>query len=226
MALTELLLVRHGESVANVRSGEAYASSRHDIETPVRDADVELTDRGGEQARDVGRLLVQLDRARPAVWCSPFLRARRTAQIALEEAGFGLDVRIDERLRDRDLGLVDRLTAGGIAARHPGEAARRRWHGKFYYRPAGGESWTDVALRVRSFLRDVDAEPAVQRAGGRLLVSCHDVVVLSFRYVCQRLGEDDLLTLSGTVPNGSITRLRREDPDAPWTLLGVDQSGG
>ena len=35
---------------------------------------------------------------------------------------------------------------------YPDEAKRRDLLGKFYYRPPGGESWADVALRIRSVL--------------------------------------------------------------------------
>ena len=86
----------------------------------------------------------------PVLLCSPYLRAVETARLAL---GAEAAVTIDERLRDRELGILDALTARGVDARLPQEAARRRWLGKFYYRPPGGEAWTDVALRLRSFLR-------------------------------------------------------------------------
>ena len=76
---------------------------------------------------------------------------------------------VDERLRDRELGILDALTAHGVDVRLPAEAARRRWLGKFYYRPPGGEAWTDVALRLRSFLRD--AAQAADGAGADLLAA-------------------------------------------------------
>ena len=71
-------------------------------------------------------------------------------------------MRLDERLRDRELGVLDRLTRRGVEARHPEEAELRRRLGKFYHRPAGGESWADIALRVRTALADLDRS----RTGG------------------------------------------------------------
>ena len=44
------------------------------------------------------------------------------------------------------------MTRSGIREQYPEEAQRRDLLGKFYYRPPGGESWADVALRVRSLL--------------------------------------------------------------------------
>ena len=44
------------------------------------------------------------------------------------------------------------MTGAGIREQYPDEAQRRDLLGKFYYRPPGGESWADVALRIRSLL--------------------------------------------------------------------------
>ena len=61
-------------------------------------------------------------------------------------------MRTDERLRERDFGAFDGMTGAGIREQYPDEAKRRDLLGKFYYRPPGGESWADVALRIRSLL--------------------------------------------------------------------------
>ena len=76
--------------------------------------------------------------------------------------------RLDERLRDRELGILDRLTSAGVEARFLEEGERRRWLGKFYYRPPGGESWADVVLRLRSLLADLDRE----HPGQEVLLVC------------------------------------------------------
>jgi broad specificity phosphatase PhoE len=49
------------------------------------------------------------------------------------------------------------LTSHGIARRLPGEAARRARVGTLYHRPPGGESWADVALRLRTLLVEIGA---------------------------------------------------------------------
>ncbi len=137
-----LTLVRHGESVGNVAAAQAQASNSEVVDVPARDADVCLSERGIAQARALGSALAAGGGlpAMDSLWCSPYLRAQQTAQICLEEAGVTVPGRIDERLRDRDLGVLDTLTGDGIQRRYPEEAARRRWLGKFYHRPAG-ESW-------------------------------------------------------------------------------------
>ena len=111
--------------------------------------------------------------------------------------------------------MLDLLTSRGVQTRYPLEAARRRWLGKFFHRPPGGESWADVVLRVRSFVSDLQAVPD----GTRLVVVCHDALVLSFRYVCERMNEADVLAVGASTPvlNVSITRLVRER-DLGWRL--------
>jgi len=217
MTVAELVLVRHGESMGNVAAAAANEADAEVIEVGQRDADVELSEVGREQARALGAGLRDLlaDDRPTLVWSSPYVRAHQTAAVSLESAGEDREVLVDERLRDRELGVLDLLTTRGVLARYPLEAGRRRWLGKFYHRPPGGESWADVVLRVRSFVNDLDAVPD----GTRALVVCHDALVLSFRYVCERLGEAEILAVGASTPvrNVSITQLVRE-PDRTWRL--------
>jgi broad specificity phosphatase PhoE len=210
---TELLLVRHGESVANIAASRAEAEGALEIRVDRRDADVELSPAGEEQAHALGRWLAGEERP-VAVWTSPYTRAATTAHLALTEAGLEVPVHVDERLRDRDLGIADRLTSAGLRARFPEEAERREWHGKFYYRPPGGESWTDLALRVRSLLDHL----AAAAPAGPVALFCHDAVVLIIRYVCEGLSERELLDIGASTPvaNASVTRLVREGDS--WRL--------
>lgn len=218
MSVVELLLVRHGESAGNVAAAKAAESGAELIDVPSRDADVSLSDTGAEQAQALGLGLGRLPEGRrpDAVWSSTYVRAQETAQIAIKAAELDVPLRLDERLRDRELGVLDMLTVAGVEARFPEEAQRRRWLGKFYHRPAGGESWADLALRVRSVMVDLDRLQGSQR----ILLVCHDAIVMTFRYVCEGLTESQVLGIAHEDPvrNVSLTRLVRE-PDSPrWTL--------
>jgi glucosyl-3-phosphoglycerate phosphatase len=221
MGVSELWLVRHGESEGNVAAAEANAAGAEEIAVPARDPDVRLSELGRRQAAAVGAALAGRDAATrlDGVLCSPYERARETARLALDTAGLQLPLRIDERLRDRELGVLDRLTEAGVVARYPEEHERRRWQGKFYHRPAGGESWADVALRLRSWLSDLDAETA----GTRVLVVCHDVVIVLLRYICEGLDEEGVMDLARATPvrNAALGRLVRAD-GGPWTVVEYD----
>ncbi|MCU1437946.1 MAG: phosphoglycerate mutase [Naasia sp.] len=224
MGAVELLLVRHGESEANVAANTAERRKIDRIPVPARDPDVVLSPAGIEQARALGQHLTELPpEQRPdALWASPYRRTRQTAELTIEAAGFDLVPRFDERLRDRELGIIDALTGRGVARLYPEEAQRRRWVGKFYYRPPGGESWADVALRLRSVMGDVDRD----EDGKRVLVVCHDAVIRLFRYVCERLDEETIVEIGRKtpVPNASITRLLRPSGEGPWTAEDVSDT--
>lgn len=222
MSVSELLLVRHGESQGNVAAAEAHSTGAHQIAVPARDADVELSALGRQQASAVGIALAAMapEAAPQVLACSPYLRARETARLACEGAGLDLPTRIDERLRDRELGVLDRLTFAGVAARFPEEAERRRWQGKFYHRPAGGESWADVVLRLRAWLSELDRE----LPGARVLVVSHDVVIALLRYVCEGMYEEQVLDLASRTPmrNAALSRLVRGD-GGTWTSVAYDE---
>lgn len=219
MPARSLILVRHGQSEGNLAAESAERDRLERIAVPARDPDVELSELGREQATAVGRWLSDLpEDERPSiVWTSPYRRARETAAITLEVAETELAVRVDERLRDRDMGITDMLTGAGIRAKYPEEAERREWIGKFYYRPPGGESWADVAQRVRAVLTDI----ANSEQRDCVLVTAHDVVILMFTYVAEGLDEEAVLARSRQDPlkNAAICRLSRdEESPTGWVV--------
>jgi broad specificity phosphatase PhoE len=186
----ELFLVRHGESAGNVARDRAESSGEEWIDIADRDMDVPLSDRGEEQAQALGRWLADLGPSAPTVViASPYRRAADTASAAILASGLAVPLVLDERLREREFGILDRLTKRGIVARYPAEAEARARVGKFYYRPPGGESWCDVALRVRSAIDTIAREYADEP----VLVVAHEVVILMFRYVLERLTEPQIL---------------------------------
>lgn len=205
---SSLWLVRHGESAGNVARDAAEAAGHHMIDVADRDMDVPLSERGEHQATTLGGWIArQPDDVRPThTIASPYVRAQETARLALIAAGCPpdrIDIEVDERLREREFGILDRLTKAGIEQRFPEQAAARGFLGKFYHRPPGGESWADVALRLRSLLDSVGR----QYAGERLMVVTHQVVVLVFRYLLEHLSEQELLAIDRTndVANCALT---------------------
>jgi broad specificity phosphatase PhoE len=203
----ELVLVRHGESLGNVADAEARRRGSGRLELDTRDPDTPLSEQGKQQAGVLARTVAgwQEDERPEVVLSSPYVRAAQTARLVTEP--LRLDARLDERLRERDLGVFDGLTGTGIREAYPEEAERRGRLGKFYYRPPGGESWTDVALRVRHVLVDL----ASMHAGRRVWVFTHQAVIMSFRLVLEGLDEQRLLELDREEPLGncSLTRYRR-----------------
>ncbi len=213
-------LVRHGESMGNVADARAQESGSGRLKLDVRDPDVPLSDTGRAQAEALGKWLADLpeDERPTAALSSPFTRAVTTAQLATQE--LGIRIRTDERLRERDFGAFDGMTGAGIREHFPAEAERRDLLGKFYYRPPGGESWADVALRIRSLL----ATEGLRHDCARLLVVAHQAVIMVFRYVLEGLSEQELLDVDRDVQvaNASLTRYERTD-DGDFRLVSFNE---
>jgi broad specificity phosphatase PhoE len=191
-----LWLVRHGQSQGNVARDIADQAGHAMIDIDIRDVDVPLSALGFKQADAAGRYFAALSpEERPEViLSSPYVRARQTAE-AICKAGALAEgparTIIDERLREREFGVFDRLTTVGIRERFPEEAAHRARLGKFYHRPPGGESWADVILRLRSMLNTIN----LHYCDRRVLVVCHQVVVLCMRYILEELDEEAILKI-------------------------------
>lgn len=189
-----LWLARHGESAGNVARARAEALGSPFIDVSVRDVDVPLTTLGEHQSAELGRFLFQTcpSSDRPTViLSSPHARARRTAAIAQDAGAASCALHIDERLREREFGLFERLTKAGVAQKFPEQAQLRGELGKFYYRPPGGESWCDVILRLRSMLATLGTD----YAGERVLIVAHHAVIYCFRYLIERLSEEEILQI-------------------------------
>lgn len=206
----KLWIVRHGQSAGNVARDAATADDLDRIPLDKRDVDVALSSVGEEQARALGRWFAQAPAEdRPdTLLCSPYVRARQTAFLFRAEGGSDRDEVIcgDERLREKEFGILDGLTVGGIHRLQPEQAEFRRLLGKFYHRPPGGESWCDVILRLRSLIDTV----ALHYAERRVMIFAHQVVVLCLRYVIENMSEEQILAIDreGDVANCGVTEYR------------------
>jgi 2,3-bisphosphoglycerate-dependent phosphoglycerate mutase len=213
----KLWIVRHGQSAGNVAHEAAHEAGLDMVDIALRDVDVPLSGLGLQQAAALGRWFAALpEGGKPeVVLSSPYARARQTAIAICEAGGVKESARqpiVDERLREREFGILDRLTARGIRQKHPDLAAHRALLGKFYYRAPGGESWADVILRLRSALDTI----SLHHADRRVLIVCHQVVVLCLRYILEELDEAQILAIDreGDVVNCGVCEYDFEPDDA------------
>jgi 2,3-bisphosphoglycerate-dependent phosphoglycerate mutase len=209
-----LYLVRHGESAGNVAREAALRAGEAMIDIDLRDVDVPLSELGQRQAIALGRWFGALPpEQRPTVLLtSPYLRARHTAGLIVQTAGMAADsysLVVDERFREKEFGILDRLTAVGIREHYPEQAEFRRLLGKFFHRPPGGESWCDVILRLRSATEMISRE----HCGERVLIVCHAVVVLCMRYILEHMTEAELLAVDkkAEIANCSVTSYQHDE---------------
>lgn len=153
---------------------------------------IPLDDVGREQARELAERAASYGFR--ALWCSPLLRARETADAVA--ARIGLEPIEDPRLMETDAGdWTDRSFAEVIAEAPDAFAAFAGAHADFAF--PGGESFAQQEVRVGAALDDVEA--------GELpaLVVCHGMVIRAALAV--RAGE--LLEHVRRVPNAALVPL-------------------
>ncbi len=145
-----LILVRHGESVANA---QGLLLGR---------TDAELTDTGRAQAQGARALL---ERPVAEVRTSPLLRARDTAELL----ALGQPIAVDDRWIEVDYGEFECQPLGGIPAE-----VWRRWQRDRDFRPEGGETLAEVDRRITAACEELfatDGAGARRRDGDVVVVS-------------------------------------------------------
>jgi broad specificity phosphatase PhoE len=167
--MLSIKLVRHGESEANI--GKVTPQD-------IGDHEVCLSERGHEQARDVGRTIGREFLTNALVYTSPYRRTRQTLAGILEGASEGAapgteapKVRVyeDPRLREVE---------HGYEPVQPQEDLRKR-HGWFYYRFRGGESPADCYDRASNFLESMMRQAERKKREHALLVT-HGLLIRCF----------------------------------------------
>ncbi|WP_333772814.1 bifunctional RNase H/acid phosphatase [Streptomyces sp. IBSBF 3136] len=130
------VLLRHGETPLTPQKRFSGSGG----------TDPSLSEAGREQARRVAEALARRGTIQ-AVVASPLARTRETAGIVA--ARLGLDVGIDEGLRETDFGAWEGLTFGEVRERHPDDL--NAWLADPAARPTGGgESFTETAVRIEA----------------------------------------------------------------------------
>ncbi len=205
-----LWVVRHGQSAGNVARDAAHQAESDRIPLTGRDVDVPLSTLGREQAAALGHWFADSRQGdRPEViLASPYARAMETARIFRDSGGCAADepICLDERLREKEFGILDGLTTRGVANIFPDQAHFRSVLGKFYHRPPGGESWCDVVFRLRALMDTI----SLHYHGQRVMIFAHQVVVLCLRYVIENMDEQTILAIDrqGDVANCAVTEYR------------------
>jgi broad specificity phosphatase PhoE len=191
-----VFLARHGQTAYNLEG-------RFQGQQPVP-----LDDTGREQAGEQAERAAGYEFA--ALWCSPLLRARETAEIV--SARIGLEPKEDPRLMETDAGDWTNRSFADVQAEAP-ELFEQFFTGDPSFAFPGGESFASQEVRVDAALRDIEAGalPA--------LVVCHGMVIRAALSV--RGGE--WLPNGQRVLNGAIVPL---DPAAAAEQRAEGGDGG
>lgn len=135
-----LFFARHGETIWNVENKICGAT------------DIPLTERGREQAEELGRLIRDDPDKYPIdqILASPLSRARDTAEAVARATG--IPMRVEPRLTEQNFGKYESTPRDGEEF-----AERKSW---FLYRFGGGESMAHLAQRIYNLLDDIARDPS------------------------------------------------------------------
>ncbi|GIH76554.1 bifunctional RNase H/acid phosphatase [Planobispora longispora] len=153
-AATTLILLRHGETALSVERRFSGLG------------DPELTPNGTAQAEAAAARLARAPYGVQVIVSSPLKRARATAEAVA--ARTGLEVIVEEGLREADFGDWEGHTFTEIQRRWPDELAA--WLADPSVAPPGGESFETVARRVQETL-----DALVERYEGRTVLAVSHV---------------------------------------------------
>jgi probable phosphoglycerate mutase len=191
--MTHLFLVRHGTTIWHAENRYAGVS------------DVALDPRGYTQAERLASWASEAGLA--AVWSSPLSRARETASPAARAAG--LELRIDERLREIDFGKIEGKTMAEAEQLFSEEMRRFRVDPAAYPMP-GGEDPYKAAHRAVSALRDISAS----HPQGRVLVVAHNTLIRLTLCSLISIPLARYRTVFPAVRNGALTEIRLDHDSA------------
>lgn len=181
----KLYLVRHGQSVGNVKK-TFYGST-----------DYPLTDAGRAQARELGERLRDIPFSR--CYASPYVRAHDTARLIVGSRGTPIEVR--DGLREQSMGEFEDRSFEDVLEKDPEFIDNMLGHWSLAD-PPGGESFDTVrkrvALELESIVKAGEDALIVAHAGSLCAAICEllslsplDADRLLFeqgRYTCVEMG--------------------------------------
>jgi len=209
--MIKLVLLRHGESTWNKENRFTGWT------------DVDLSDRGREEAKAAGRLLKEGGYTFDVAFTSVLTRAIRTLGIALDELGLlWIPVTKDWHLNERHYGALQGLNKAETAAKH-GDAQIKIWRRSYDIPPPAltvaderhpshdqryrdldpkvlplTESLKDTVARFLPYWHDTIA-PAI-RSGKRVVIAAHGNSLRALVKYLDNISEADIVELN--IPTG------------------------
>jgi 2,3-bisphosphoglycerate-dependent phosphoglycerate mutase len=174
-----LVLVRHGQSEWNLKN--LFTGWR----------DVDLTDKGVEEARAAGRMLKAQDIRFGVAFTSVLIRAQHSLDLMLEEMGQkNVPAMKSTALNERDYGDLSGLNKDDARAKWGAEQVLI-WRRSYDVAPPGGESLRDTAARVLPYYIQ-EILPRVL-GGDNVLVAAHGNSLRALVMVLERLSPKAIL---------------------------------
>lgn len=205
----DIVIVRHGESEANMmismkQRGDMSGQKAMDAVNR-HDSNMRLTDLGRSQARMVGKWVNENVGLFDKFYVSEYVRTKETAaEMGLTNASWMPDMMI----RERDQGVQD--GQGDVKMGLSEDETHRAEKSPMYWQPVGGESMSDLCIRVRHFLNRLQHNAS----GMRTVIVCHYRTIHAFRFLLECIPQGDAPSLlSEKMPNCCIWWYSRRDSD-------------
>ena len=182
--MTRIIMVRHGQSLANAQRRFAGHSN------------FDLSELGHKQAEYAAKYLLKTEKI-DVIYASDLLRAYHTA-CPIGEA-FGLPIIKDTGLREIYAGDWEALTIEDISDRYPQDF--HIWKNEYSVsRPTGGESTKEVYERIVPHVLEL----AKKHDGETLLLATHATVVRAFTAYAKGFSADETGMIPKFPQNASI----------------------
>ena len=127
---------RHGQTVLNVENKICGAT------------DIELTEKGHQQARELGEKILEENVHIDEIICSPLIRAENTARHISEVTG--IPMRVEPRLKEQNFGKYESTPRNGEEFQHAKTCFADSYE--------GGESMIRFCQRIYNLLDDIKKE--------------------------------------------------------------------
>jgi 2,3-bisphosphoglycerate-dependent phosphoglycerate mutase len=195
MAHSNLVLVRHGESVWNKENRFTGW------------IDVDLTDFGREQAREAGQVIKESGLKFDQAFSSVLKRANETLDIVLKVIGQeDIPVTKDQALNERHYGDLQGLNKAETAEKFGAEQVFQ-WRRSYDIAPPNGESLKDTAARTLPYY-EAEIVPLLQQ-GQNILVAAHGNSLRSIIMRLDNLTPEQVTKLE--IPTGGATFYEFDD---------------
>lgn len=175
-----IVIVRHGESEHN--------KIEKDVKIFCGAIDINLTEEGKQSAIYLqdNEYIKSIER----IYSSDLIRAYDTARLSTEK--LGLEIKVDTRLRERSLGKFDGRYQDEVEKEYPEyfKSPDLKFRRDFVEKAPDGENYTDVSLRLKSFLEDLNLNE-ISTIG----IFSHMHAIRCLLYVLLGLTKDEILKL-------------------------------
>lgn len=174
-----LIMLRHGQTSYNA-TGRMQGQ-----------LDTQLSSAGVAQAEEAAKYLAMTEKKITRIVSSDLSRAAETAR-ALAEAT-GVELTLDSRLRETNLGVWQERTYEEIDSQFPG--MRDRWRHDMHWAPEGGETRFEVSNRMLAVVSDLAQDPAWET--DTFVIVSHGGAIAAAAAALLRMPRDHFSTFNG-----------------------------